>query len=418
MNDPRWSSLLLALLVFALSAAAHAQSTYRLTRIGDEFNCTPAAGCFLTVSDINENGEMVGAVLSETEPSRAILLRNGMVIELGDLAGGAARASATAINDLTQITGSNDIFDESLNVLSRAFLWEGGQIRDLGIPNVRSRDINNRGQIVGFTAGDDGVTRPFLWEAGRTTLLEGLPCPRAPGAAAEQINNNGVVVGSSQSFAGTRAVVWQNGEVMALVPPVPMEVGAALDVNDQGDVIGVYSDASGTGTRSFLWQALGVTELLPLELPGANAARVASINNLGQIVGSTHLGPLGSGGSIATLWQEGVARDLNELISDDDPAKPFVTLAGGNRINDAGLIIANGRDSREPDVVFAHYLLTPTGTPASSAATPPPAASSPPPSDNGGGAVDLVSLLLLVIVMSASAACVRRRQRAAARPFD
>jgi uncharacterized membrane protein len=403
-------------------------TTYRLTLIGDVF-FNP------DVRDINENGEMVGTVLSETEPSRAILLRNDMVIELGDLAGGAApSASAAAINDLTQITGSNTIQDASGNLVDRGFLWEGGQIRDLGVPGATPSDINNRGQIVGTTVGADNIVRPFLWEAGQTTLLETLDQLQCPGSRfrvdAIQINNNGVVVGYSQSPAGFRAVIWQNGEIMTLDPPIPMAHGGARDVNDQGDVIGTYSSSetahprcmlcSGRGAKSFLWQTGGdVTELLPLERAGPDAAALVSrINNQGQIVGDTHTFSVSQpNGTIATLWQDGAVRELNELISDDDPLKAEgVNLFSAIEINDAGVILARGLEIG----LGCTYVLTPTGIPASSAAVPPPSVSSPPPSDNGGGAVDRVSLLLLVIVVSASAACARRRRLAvlAARRFD
>ena len=173
---------------------------------------------------------------------------------------------------------------------------------------------------------------------------------------------------------------------------------------------------------ALLWQADEVTVLPPLDHPAAIGAIPASINDQGQIVGHTHFG---SGQSLATLWQDGgAALDLNELVSDDDPAKAFVTLTSAVVINDYGLIVVLGEDSRVPvgqEGREAHYLLTPTGIPASSSAVPSLSASSPPASDNnGGGAVDRVSLLLLVLTLFSVGACVRRRQRAVlvARPFD
>ena len=135
MSASRWSSLLLA--VFALSSAAHAQTTYRLTYIDGEVGCTQdITGCVLTVTDINENGELVGEIefIGGGLVPRAVLLRNSVVIELGDLMGGASPfALVLAINDLTQITGFNQIQDASGNLVGRGFLWEDGQIRDLGV---------------------------------------------------------------------------------------------------------------------------------------------------------------------------------------------------------------------------------------------------------------------------------------------
>ena len=391
-------------------------TTYRLTRIGDvSFNPD--------LRDINQNGEMVGA--SSFELERAILLRDGVVTELGDLAGGAAQSAvAVGINDVAQVVGSNKIQDASGNLVDRGFLWEGGQIRDLGVPGATPRDINNEGRIVGNTLGTDNVIRPFLWLAGNTFLLETLDeleCPPGPVLRSDAvgINSNGLMVGFSQSPNGPRAVFWRSfdHQVMSLEPPVPLAAGEARDVNDQGEVIGRYRDESGFVTRSFLWRASGaVSELLPLERAGQGAdALVSSINNRGQIVGNTRTETLSQpDGTFATLWQHGAVRELNELISDDDPLKGEVNLFNAIEINDAGVILARGL---EAGLGFT-YVLTPTGNPAPasaasppSAPSPPPSASSPPASDNnGGGAVDLVSLLLLVIVMSAGATCARRRR--------
>jgi hypothetical protein len=190
-----------------------------------------------------------------------------------------------------------------------------------------------------------------------------------------------------------------------------------VDVNDRGEVIGFYSNSSGPQMETaLLWQGDEVTVLPPLDRAAADGARPESINDRRQIVGSTHFG---SGQTLATLWQDGgAALDLNELISDDDPAKAFVTLITAVVINDFGLIVALGEDSRVPagqEGREAHYLLKPTGISPSFAAIPspsassPPAAASPPSSENGGGAVDLVSLMLLILGLSSLARSHRRR---------
>ena len=393
MSASRWSSLLLA--AFALSPAAHAQTTfdtYRLTYIAETFGIFEPS-----IHDINEKGEMVGIFRSRRdtgEPAGAILLRDGIVIDLGNLMGGA-HPSPNVINDLTQIVGTTSLLQGG----SRMFLWEAGQMRDLGMPNSGALDINNRGQFVGISF-DGNVNRPFLWEAGRTTFLELLPCPNTPSGAARAINENGVIVGQSAGPVVVRAVMWRDGEVMVLQPTFPMESGDAVDVNDRGEAIVIGQHTS------FLWREDGVTVLPTLDLPDARPAIPASINNEGQIVGFTlfNSGPVTER---ATLWQEGAVVDLNALVSDDDPLKPFVTLNIAKKITDSGLIVAFGRDSRDP-LQGAYYLLTPTGV-SSTAASPPPSSS-----DSGGGAVDLLSLLLLILGLS----CFARSQRVrCARPF-
>jgi uncharacterized membrane protein len=398
-------------------------TTYRLTRIGDEvFNLS---GVRPTIQDINENGEMAGSSpLVPGGPVRAILLSNDTVIELDDLMGGASpSASASAINDLTQITGTNEIQGASGNPVTRGFLWDDGQTSDLGVDQislVSPLDVSNRGQIVGGSISVEDVERPFLWQAGTTTFLE-TETPSCPGnlrGSARAINNNGVIVGTSKSSVGRLAVSWQTvgGGITLLEPPVELQMGEAVDVNDQAQVIGFYNNGAPETSTALLWQvdrvteqADQVTELLPLDHPEAIGAIPASINNLGQIVGHTNLGTR----SLATLWRGSAVLDLNTLVSDDDPAKGFVTLDFATEITDSGLIVASGTDSRlAGQGPVAYYLLTPTGSPASSAAVPSPLVSSPPPSDKGGGgAFDRLSLLLLIIVLSANAAYARRRPR-------
>jgi uncharacterized membrane protein len=405
-------------------------TTYRLTRIGDAVTCG-GSSCFPTIADMADGAEMVGTTKSlGGQPPRAIFLLGGMVIELPDLLGGTApNAGATALGG--GITGTNQIQDASGNLVTRGVLWQGGQaitlfqIRDLGVEgDTTPLDINSFGQIVGqVVAGNVG--RPFFWEFGTTTLLETLFCPGNLGGSARAINNgfpNRVIVGSSNSTVGRRAVMWERSQfgeftIRSLEPPFVSSAGEAVDVNDRGEVIGFYSNSSGPQMETaLLWQGDEVTVLPPLDRAAADGARPESINDRRQIVGSTHFG---SGQTLATLWQDGgAALDLNELISDDDPAKAFVTLITAVVINDFGLIVALGEDSRVPagqEGREAHYLLKPTGISPSFAAIPspsassPPAAASPPSSENGGGAVDLVSLMLLILGLSSLARSHRRR---------
>jgi hypothetical protein len=111
-------------------------TTYRLTRIGDAV--FEQSGVRPTIHDINENGELAGSSpLVAGGPVRALLLSNDMVTDLGDLTGGASPNSlALAINDLTQVTGTNQVQGGSGIQLARGFLWEGGQIRDLDVDGI------------------------------------------------------------------------------------------------------------------------------------------------------------------------------------------------------------------------------------------------------------------------------------------
>ena len=438
MSASRWSSLLFA--VLALSTAAHAQTTYRLSRID--------AGVDVRIFDVNENGEVVGEAFAVPDaPPRPFLLRDGMLIDLGDLCPEPA-FRATAINDLTQIVG---VFS-SAPLGGGGFFWESGQIRDLAVDafGTGPRDINNRGQVVGFSSRG-----AFLWEQGRTTFLEqfgGPPSPVNGFGVASAINENGVIVGTSPfrspEFLNpvSRVVIWQNGELMALEPPFPMDFGEGRDVNDRNEAIGFYIKACCTdpilpghcctsptpGHVAFLWQSEGEVIVLPVLDRSPDPQRVValrsfpnSINDAGQIVGFTTLlnmdtdeevalGCCGGGSlTLATLWRDGAVFDLNELVRDDDPAKPFVRLLAGIKITDSGVILASAVDSRDAESPFRDYfLLTPDGT---FAATAPPSSPSPSASDSGGGAVDVLSLLLLILGLSSFA---RSQRMHRVSPFD
>ena len=174
-------------------------TTYRLTRIGDEVTCAPGvSSCFPTITDMDDGAAMVGTTKSlGGEPPHAILLRGEVVIELGDLMGVATPdAGATAINDHTQITGTNQIQDASGNLVRRGFLFifDFGRIGDLGVDGeVTPLDINTRPeldnrpqpQIVGqVVAGNVGM--PFLWDAGRRRYFQRWCARGIPGALPEQ----------------------------------------------------------------------------------------------------------------------------------------------------------------------------------------------------------------------------------------
>ena len=123
--------------------------------------------------------------------------------------------------------------------------------------------------------------------------------------------------------------------------------GSAAAINDSGVVVGdaIFAEHA----AGYRWQGGQPTELPSRSSAGLVGANPLAINNRGAIVGS---GP--------TLWLGlGDPIDLNTLIADDDPLKPFVHLGTAHLINDRGEIVATGNDSRSPPFSRSHYLLTP-----------------------------------------------------------
>jgi hypothetical protein len=122
-------------------------------------------------------------------------------------------------------------------------------------------------------------------------------------------------------------------------------------INHAGQVVGWQ--AVSAGFAAFLYVD-GAT--LPLTaVPDSTVMSALSINNAGQIAGSTVA--TAAGAAMPFFLANGTLSNLNALVDAADPNKPFVTLTAANAINDRGWIAATGVDSRTAQT--AGYLLIP-----------------------------------------------------------
>jgi len=132
---------------------------------------------------LNNNGEFVGDANAGDKPKsngdiyddaipRAVLWRDGRMIDLCRANHIYKNGSASGINDLGQIVGSAcslKILDDEGNPVNHAVLWQGGKMYSLlglvdnnaGWTLFDGTGINNRGQIVG-TGEHHGKTHAFL----------------------------------------------------------------------------------------------------------------------------------------------------------------------------------------------------------------------------------------------------------------
>ena len=122
---------------------------------------------------IARTGEIAGTTVVGPH-ERAVLLRDGVLTDLGTLGGLDSRVNA--MNDRIHVVGRASLPDGS----SHAFVWAGGDMRDLGTIGHRdsvATSINNHDVIVGFST-DIGVSpvhaTAFLWYGRIFRLLPGL----------------------------------------------------------------------------------------------------------------------------------------------------------------------------------------------------------------------------------------------------
>ena len=192
----------------------------------------------------------------------------------------------------------------------RAHVWTNGQGQDL--PTLDSAgtsrndwadEINDHGQIVGYSLDSSATARAVTWVNGAITDL--TPGPDTFTAGAFGINNTGVITGSWNAIA----VEWANGTMHQLGVPRPPDIPAdattfsdGRSINEDGDIAGyvAWFNQSIAGHIAFLWSGGSTTFLNP-----ASSDCVAyGINIHQEIVGECN-------GSISTpfYWHNGVMSD-------------------------------------------------------------------------------------------------------------
>ena len=196
--------------------------------------------------DINNASQVVG---SASPAGPAVLWQHGTLTDLNTLipvSSGWHLVAATAINNAGQIVG----YGSTMNG-TRAFLLENGTITNLGTldgDSSQATGINNKGQVVGFSTTATHETHAFLWQHGTMTDLGTLG---GSFSQASGINDFGQVVGQSTAVPNnpglTVGFLWQNGtmtDLNALIDPlIPPNSGwllaRATAVNNAGQIVGV-----------------------------------------------------------------------------------------------------------------------------------------------------------------------------------
>ena len=221
---------------------------------------------------------------------RTVLFRNNVPEELGslnDAVGHSAETAALAWNASGQIVGGSKVAsfsqgDGDWSELFHPFIWENGVMRDLGsltplpcstTPNNDcsagwATGVNAHGVVVGMS-GVDRLWRAFIWENGEMRDLGVFPGHYTTPLA---INDRRQVIGIVGTARYDSTFFWDNGGVQ-LVTTTAVD---RPDLGPNGEVVGTM--LVGGEAHAFVWQAGVLTDLGP--------GSATDINSRGEIVGS------------------------------------------------------------------------------------------------------------------------------------
>jgi probable HAF family extracellular repeat protein len=185
-------------------------------------------------SGINNSGQIAGS-FNTAVVSGAFSYKAGTFAILQPPFG-PTYAGGTGINNAGQIVG----FFSSPSVLEGGFLYSSASFLEIfgdGL-STRPAGINDSGQIVGNVDGPVSGERPFLYSNGVFTYFG-----NAPNEGATAINNVGQILVDRSGASGPISYLDDNGVFSPFAFPGALGTDA-LGINDEGQIVGYYLDAS------------------------------------------------------------------------------------------------------------------------------------------------------------------------------
>jgi probable HAF family extracellular repeat protein len=263
------------------------------------------------------------------------------VRNLGSL--GGFSSFAFAINDANVVVGTSATGPVGV---SHAFVWKNGVMTDLGTLAggtwSEARGINNDGVIVGWSRNAAGAMKAIRWMNGNKRNLGTLGGRNSQALA---ISPTGVIVGWAEVAGGQRhAFRWENGIMRDLGTLPGGNSSTAADINRGGAIVGSSTTASGED-HAFRWKDGVFTDL---GTRGTQYSAASGINSMGQIAGVTGPPPDAVGQDLDVqdgfmfhrdVWDRSVGfGHLREVVNDISPT---------------GIIVGYSEDPRAEDPDYA-----------------------------------------------------------------
>src|SRR5271156_4189191 len=319
------------------------------------------------IAGLSENGEL-DPLFSGLPEAHAVLWQNGNITDLGTLPEGGYESEANAVNSRGQVVGAalNSVPDANSMASgtywfgipyayqTRAFLWEKGEMRDLGTlgtgTDAQAILINESGQVVGWSYVSSNpspfcvagflTTDSFIWD--RRDGMKDLGSLGGTCTLATALNNHGQVIGASNLTGDQKqhAFRWENGLMQDLGGSLGGDYTGAYAINEVGEVVGYAFFAGDTTFHATLWSHAG--RMTDLGVVGKDTcSNAGSINARTQAVGES-APDCNFDNARAFLWEDGSLVDLNALI----PHGSAVNLQYAENINDRGEIVGTGLDAQ------------------------------------------------------------------------